>query len=72
MARRAVGPERMVGVSASTPEEVRAAAESGVADLVGIGPVWATPTKTDAAAPLGPEGRAALADLITVCTARTT
>ena len=51
----------MVGVSASTAEEVRAAAESGVADLVGIGPVWATPTKTDAAAPLGPEGLAALA-----------
>ena len=61
VARRAVGPERMVGVSASTAEEVRAAAESGVADLVGIGPVWATPTKTDAAAPLGPEGLAALA-----------
>ena len=32
-----------------------------MADLVGIGPVWATPTKTDAAAPLGPEGLAALA-----------
>ena len=60
-ARRAVGPERMVGVSASTPQEVRAAADGGLADLVGIGPVWATPTKTDAAAPLGPEGLAALA-----------
>lgn len=55
-ARAALGEDLMVGISASLPQEVRDAAATGLADLVGIGPVWATPTKPDAAAPLGPEG----------------
>lgn len=60
-ARRAVGPDRMVGVSVSCAAELERAVESGLADLVGLGPVWATPTKPDAAAPLGPSGVAELA-----------
>lgn len=62
-ARAALGPDLMVGLSVSTPEETRRAVGQGLADLVGIGPVWATPTKTDAAAPLGPEGVAECAEL---------
>ena len=45
----------IVGVSTHTEEQV-AAAESGVADYVAIGPVFATGTKLDAAAAVGLEG----------------
>jgi thiamine-phosphate pyrophosphorylase len=41
-AREIVGPERLVGLSTHTPEQVDAA--SGV-DYIGVGPVHATPTK---------------------------
>lgn len=43
-ARIAVGPDRIVGLSTHTPEQVRAAAGSG-ADYIGVGPVYETPTK---------------------------
>ncbi|WP_129661408.1 thiamine phosphate synthase [Rothia halotolerans] len=62
-ARKALGPELMVGLSVSTPEETRRAVGQGIADVVGIGPVWTTPTKGDAAAPLGPDGTAECAEL---------
>jgi thiamine-phosphate pyrophosphorylase len=41
-ARELVGPERLVGVSTHTPEQVDGAAG---ADYIGVGPVYATPTK---------------------------
>lgn len=41
-ARAVVGPERLVGLSTHTPEQIRAA--HGV-DYIGVGPVFATPTK---------------------------
>lgn len=62
-ARMALGPDRMVGLSVSAPDEARAAVAERHADLLGIGPVWSTPTKTDAAAPLGPEGVAECAEI---------
>ena len=43
-----------LGLSASTPGEARAA--EGRADYIGAGPVWATPSKPDADAPIGLEG----------------
>ena len=46
-ARRALGPEAIIGVSAQTVEEAQAA-EAGGADYLGVGAVFATPTKTDA------------------------
>jgi len=60
-ARAAVGPERLVGLSTHTPAQVDAAA--GV-DLIGVGPVHATPTK---------EGRPAVGlDLVRHAAARAT
>ncbi|WP_432486874.1 thiamine phosphate synthase [Kineococcus sp. SYSU DK018] len=53
--RRLVGPDVLVGLSVSSVEEVRAV-PAGVVDHLGVGPVHATGTKTDAAAPLGPDG----------------
>jgi thiamine-phosphate pyrophosphorylase len=46
-ARQIVGPDRLVGVSASTVEEA-VEAERGGADYVGFGAMFPTPTKADA------------------------
>ncbi len=54
-ARRVVGPERWVGVSTHTEEQVRAA-EASCADYVAVGPVFATGTKLDAEPVIGLEG----------------
>jgi thiamine-phosphate pyrophosphorylase len=43
-ARAVVGPERIVGLSTHSPEQVDAAARAAV-DYIGVGPVHATPTK---------------------------
>ncbi len=43
-ARATVGPERIVGLSTHSPEQVDAAADAEV-DYIGVGPVHATPTK---------------------------
>jgi thiamine-phosphate pyrophosphorylase len=43
-AREAIGPERVLGISAHTPEEVDAA-ESLPIDYLSVGPVHATPTR---------------------------
>ncbi|MCH1868860.1 thiamine phosphate synthase [Nocardioides sp. CFH 31398] len=61
-ARTVLGARPLLGVSASTPEQLRAAARAG-ADLVGIGAVHTTTTKTDAPAPLGTAGACALASV---------
>jgi thiamine-phosphate pyrophosphorylase len=61
-AERAISAGLAVGVSASTREEARAAVELSAA-YVGAGPVWATPSKKDAAPPIGLEGLEALRGL---------
>lgn len=47
IARRLLGPNKIIGVSASTLEEALLAQEQG-ADYLGVGAMFATPTKTDA------------------------
>ncbi|NAZ86676.1 thiamine phosphate synthase [Kineococcus indalonis] len=54
-ARRLLGPGPLLGLSVSSAREVLAA-PAGVVDHFGVGPVRATATKTDAAAPLGLDG----------------
>ena len=51
-ARRLLGSGAIMGLSIETIEQARAA-ESLDVDYFGVGPVFATPTKTDAAPPLG-------------------
>jgi len=54
-ARRILGPGRILGVSAETPEEARRAEAAG-ADYLGVGPVFeARGSKPDAGAPRGLE-----------------
>lgn len=58
-ARELLGASALIGLSTSTPDQVRAAVSAqGDArpEVIGMGPVWATATKPNAAAPLGVEG----------------
>jgi thiamine-phosphate pyrophosphorylase len=43
-ARAIVGPDRLIGLSTHSPKQVDAAADLDV-DYIGVGPVYATPTK---------------------------
>ena len=43
-ARRLVGPDRLIGLSTHTPEQIDRANAVGV-DYIGVGPVYVTPTK---------------------------
>jgi thiamine-phosphate pyrophosphorylase len=54
-ARRLVGPGVAIGISAESLEDALRAQARG-ADYIGISPVFATATKSDAAAPLGLDG----------------
>ncbi len=47
-ARELVGPRRVIGLSASAPDELDAA-EASDADYIGVGPVFSTPTKPEQA-----------------------
>ncbi len=59
---RAHAPHLHVGLSVGTDDELAGALAlpAGTVDLLGIGPVWATATKTDAGPALGPAGVARL------------
>jgi thiamine-phosphate pyrophosphorylase len=54
-ARRLVGRDMILGISAGSEAEALKAVEDG-ADYIGASPVFATPTKPDAPPPLGIEG----------------
>jgi len=54
-ARRILGPGMILGYSPEDLDGARAAVGSG-ADYLGVGPVFATPSKGDAGGPIGPEG----------------
>lgn len=55
IARRLLGPDRILGVSAESPEIALQAAEDG-ADYIGVGDVYGTASKPDAGLPIGLEG----------------
>jgi thiamine-phosphate pyrophosphorylase len=54
-ARKITGPSMLIGISAESVQDA-VEAEIGGADYLGVSPVYATPTKTDTATPLGLEG----------------
>jgi len=62
-ARRLAGPGLLIGVSASTVDEAVAAERAG-ADYLGVSPVFATPTKTDAPAATGLDGLRRIRDAV--------
>lgn len=63
--RRIGGPDHVVGGTARDPERARALVAAG-ADYLGVGPAYATATKTGLPDPLGPSGIAAVARAVDV------
>ena len=51
--RDLVGDNMLVGLSASSPEQVENAAKTGIVDYIGVGPLYQTFTKKDAQPPAG-------------------
>jgi thiamine-phosphate pyrophosphorylase len=64
-AEAAIDAGLMLGTSAASAEEARAGAGLG-ADYIGAGPVWDTPTKTDADPAIGLEGLADICEAVSV------
>jgi thiamine-phosphate pyrophosphorylase len=64
-ARRLLSRPGVLGVSAGTLEEAKKAARDG-ADYIGVGPIFATPTKPDAGEPLGVEKLAAIVGAVAI------
>ena len=60
MVRKMIGPDKILGLSVSYASELTAP-DLAVVDYIGVGPIYATATKTNAAPPIGFEGLAALA-----------
>lgn len=62
-ARRLLGPDRLLGLSVQSVAHVQAARALGeeLIDYIGIGPVWDTATKPDAAQAGGPQRTAVIA-----------
>lgn len=58
-ARRVLGLDCIIGISVESLADARQATAAG-ADYLGVSPVFATPTKTDTAPPLGLEGLKAI------------
>ncbi|MDO5532519.1 thiamine phosphate synthase [Sutterella sp.] len=56
-ARRLLGPDRIIGLSAGSPEELRSA-DPALVDYYGVGPVFATKSKADAGDAIGTDGLA--------------
>jgi thiamine-phosphate pyrophosphorylase len=55
IAKKILGGSMIIGISAESLEDALEA-EKGGADYLGVSPIFATPTKTDTAPPLGLEG----------------
>jgi thiamine-phosphate pyrophosphorylase len=55
--RTLLGPDRLLGLTVESPADLHAALRlpAGTVDVLGLGPVWATPTKPEAGPGLGLE-----------------
>ncbi|OYT68876.1 MAG: thiamine phosphate synthase [Armatimonadetes bacterium JP3_11] len=65
LARQLAGEKFIIGASAETVEEARHAEAEG-ANYLGVGPMFATATKPDAGAPVGPERLRAIKQAVTI------
>jgi thiamine-phosphate diphosphorylase/hydroxyethylthiazole kinase len=64
LARQLLGPNAIIGVSVSSPDDAKRAVAQG-ADYVGIGPVWPTGSKdVSKKVLLSPEGVGAVLDVL--------
>ncbi|MGC9335445.1 MAG: thiamine phosphate synthase [Anaerolineae bacterium] len=65
LARRILGPGRIIGASPDTSEGARQAERDG-ADYLGVGDLYGTPTKGDAGRPIGLEGLARVVRAVSI------
>lgn len=65
LARRLIGPDRILGVSANSVAEARRAEQDG-ADYLGVGDVFGTPSKADAGDVIGLERVREVADAVSI------
>lgn len=66
-ARAIIGPDRILGLSVSNLNELRSA-DAAVTDYLGVGPIFATSTKPDAAPAMGYDGLTAVTSATTLPT----
>lgn len=64
-ARKLLGEDALIGISANTVEEARTAESEG-ADYIGLSPVYGTPSKTDTDPPIGLEGVGRLTEAVSI------
>jgi thiamine-phosphate pyrophosphorylase len=64
-ARRLLGPKKILGYSVSNVKEAVYGEKNG-ADYLGAGPVYITGSKSDAGAPIGPEGIKCIKESISI------
>lgn len=65
LARKILGPDKIIGISASNVDEAMVA-EQGGADYIGAGAVYDTPTKTDTGMALGLNGLKAITEAVKI------
>ncbi len=65
IARRLIGPDRILGASPETLEEARQMERDG-ADYLGVGDVYGTSSKPDAGLPIGVEGLAEVVRAVSI------
>lgn len=63
--RRVAGPDHLIGGTARNPQQARELVAAG-ADYLGVGPAYATKTKSGLPDPVGPAGVAAVAGAVDV------
>ncbi len=64
-ARKLIGRDKILGVSAENVEQAQAAQADG-ADYIGASPIFSTPTKPDAPPPMGIQGLEQLAHAVSI------
>ena len=64
-ARKLLGEDAVIGISANTVEEARDAESEG-ADYIGLSPVYSTPSKTDTDPPIGLVGVGRLTEAVSI------
>ena len=65
VARKLLGPEKILGYSVGNPEQARRAERNG-ADYLGAGTVFPTGSKADTGEPIGPEGLRAIKQAVAI------
>lgn len=64
LARKLLPKDAIIGISVHNPEQAKQVKEEGLADYVGIGPIWPTTSKNVSSPILGPRGVGPILDKV--------